>query len=69
MGRRDRGATRREQEGGSGMTPADAMAALDALVADEPEPARYRTARTLYAAALAGLLTVPISAGVYAVSG
>ena len=51
------------------MTPADAMAALDALVADEPEPARYRTARTLYAAALAGLLTVPISAGVYAVSG
>ena len=44
------------------MTPAEAMAALDALVAAEPEPARYRTARTLYAAALAGLLAVPSSA-------
>jgi hypothetical protein len=44
------------------MTPDAAMALLDALMADEPESARYRTARTLYSAALAGLLAAPISA-------
>jgi hypothetical protein len=42
------------------MTPAEAMARLDALVAAERPDNQYTTARALYSAALAGLLAVQL---------
>lgn len=42
------------------MTVTEAMAALDAFVQARPEAEHYRTAKTLYEAALAGLVTVPL---------
>jgi hypothetical protein len=42
------------------MTATDAMTALDALVAAQQQPNRYIAAKTLYEAALAGLMAAPL---------
>ena len=43
------------------MTPFEAMAALDAIVAEEPRENQYTVAKALYTASLAGIVVVPLS--------